>query len=62
MMRQITLETSKDTLQELHELVDGDGRKKSVTVSKGMLSRLLVDHHRLVAHLGPVVKEPDDPA
>jgi len=59
-VRQITLETSKDILQELHELVDGDGRKKSVTLSKRMLSGLLVDHHRLVAYLGPVVKEPDD--
>ena len=59
-MRQITLETSKDTLQKLHELVDSDGRRKTVGVKKGDLSRLLVDHHRLVAYLGPVVKEPDD--
>jgi len=61
-VRQITLETSKDILQELHELVDSDGRRKTVGVKKGDLSRLLVDHPRLVAYLGPVVKEPDDPA
>ena len=59
-MRHITLETSKDTLQELHELVDNNGRRKLLSVKKGDLSRLLVDHHRLVAYLGPVVKEPDD--
>jgi hypothetical protein len=48
-MRQISLETSKEELQNIHEIVDGDGRKKTVTISKRLLSGLLVDHHRMVA-------------
>ena len=35
-MRQITLETSKDTLQELHELVDSNGRRKLLSVKKAI--------------------------
>ena len=59
-MRQISLETSKEELQNIHEIVDGDGRKKSVTVSKRLLSSLLVDHHRMVAYLGPLVSNAED--
>jgi hypothetical protein len=59
-MRQISLETSKEELQKIHEIVDGDGRKKSVTVSKRLLSSLLVDHHRMVAYLGPLVSNVED--
>ena len=59
-MRQISLETSKEELQKIHEIVDGDGRKKSVTVSKRLLSGLLVDHHRMVAYLGPLVNNTED--
>ena len=59
-MRQISLETSKEELQKIHEIVDGDGRKKSVTVSKRLLSSLLVDHHRMVAYLGPLVTNAED--
>ena len=59
-MRQIKLETSMDDLDKLHQTVNGDGRKKSVTVSKSVLSKILIDHTRLVAYLGPVVKEPED--
>ena len=47
-------------LHKLHETVNGDGRKKSVTVSKSLLSKILVDHTRLVAYLGSLVKEPED--
>ena len=59
-MRQIQLETSMNDIHKLHETVNVDGRKKSVTVSKSLLSRILEDHTRLVAFLGPVVKEPED--
>ena len=59
-MRQISLETSKEELQNIHEIVDGDGRKKSVTISKRLLSSLLVDHHRMVAYLGPLVTNAED--
>ena len=59
-MRQIQLETSMNDLHKLHETVNGDGRKKSVTVSKSLLSKILVDHTRLVAYLGSLVKEPED--
>ena len=59
-MRQIKLETSMDNLDRLHQTVNGDGRKKTVIVSKSMLSKILIDHTRLVAYLGPVVKEPED--
>tara|TARA_Y100001938_G_C7916726_1_gene342306 strand:+ start:543 stop:722 length:180 start_codon:yes stop_codon:yes gene_type:complete len=59
-MRQISLETSKEELQKIHEIVDGDGRKKSVTVSKRLLSSLLVDHHRMVAYLGPLVSNAEN--
>ena len=59
-MRQISLETSKEELQKIHEIVDGDGRKKSVTVSKRLLSSLLVDHHRMVSYLGPLVSNAED--
>jgi len=59
-VRQIKLETSMDDLDKLHQTVNGDGRKKSVTVSKSVLSKILIDHTRLVAYLGPVVKEPED--
>ena len=59
-MRQISLETSKEELQKIHEIVDGDGRKKTVTVSKRLLSGLLVDHHRMVAYLGPLVENVED--
>ena len=59
-MRQIQLETSMNDIHKLHETVNVDGRKKSVTVSKSLLSRILVAHTRLVAYLGPVVKEPED--
>ena len=55
-MRQISLETSKEELQNIHEIVDCNGRKKSVTISKRLLSSLLVDHHRMVAYLGPLVE------
>ena len=34
--------------------------EKTVIVSKSMLSKILIDHTRLVAYLGPVVKEPED--
>ena len=59
-MRQISLETSKEELQSIHEIVDVDGRKKSVTISKRLLSSLLVDHHRMVAYLGPLVTNAED--
>ena len=59
-MRQISLETSKEELQKIHEIVDGDGRKKTVTISKRLLSGLLVDHHRMVAYLGPLVSNAED--
>jgi hypothetical protein len=59
-VRQIQLETSVDDLDKLHKTVNGDGRKKTVIVSKNMLSKILIDHTRLVAYLGPVVKEPED--
>ena len=59
-MRQISLETSKSELHQAHEIVDGDGRKKSVTISKRLLSSLLVDHHRMVAYLGPLVENVED--
>ena len=59
-MRQISLETSKEELQNIHEIVDGNGRKKSVTISKRLLSGLLVDHHRMVAYLGPLVENVED--
>ena len=59
-MRQISLETSKEELQNIHEIVDGGGRKKSVTISKRLLSGLLVDHHRMVAYLGPLVSNAED--
>ena len=59
-MRQIKLETSMDDLDKLHQTVNGDGRKKTVIVSKSMLSKILIDHTRLVAFLGPVGKEPED--
>ena len=49
-----------DDLDKLHQTVNGDGRKKTVIVSKSMLSKILIDHTRLVAYLGPVVKEPED--
>jgi len=59
-MRQIKLETSMDDLDKLHQTVNGGGRKKTVIISKSMLSKILIDHTRLVAYLGPVVKEPED--
>ncbi len=83
-MIQISLETSKEELQNIHKIVNGDGRKKSVTIStcstlpttyhtrlilkyisllrwnKGLLSSLLVDHHRMVAYLGPLVSNAED--
>ena len=59
-MRQISLDTSKEELQCLHDTVNGDGRKKTVTVSKRFLSKLLVDHHRMVAYLGPLVENAED--
>ncbi len=59
-MRQISLETSKSELHQAHKIVDGDGRKKSVTISKRLLSSLLVDHHRMVAYLGPLVENVED--
>ena len=59
-MRQISLETSKEELQNIHEIVDGNGRKKSVTISKRLLSGLLVDHHRMVAYLGPLGENVED--
>ena len=59
-MRQISLETSKEELQNIHEIVDGDGRKKTVTISKRLLSSLLVDHHRMVAYLGTLVTNAED--
>ena len=59
-MRQISLETSKSELHQAHKIVCGDGRKKSVTISKRLLSSLLVDHHRMVAYLGPLVENVED--
>ncbi len=59
-MRQISLETSKSELHQAHKIVDGGGRKKSVTISKRLLSSLLVDHHRMVAYLGPLVENVED--
>lgn len=59
-MRQISLETSKEELHHAHKIVDGDGRKKTVTISKRLLSGLLVDHHRMVAYLGPLVSNAED--
>ena len=59
-MRQISLETSKSELHQAHKIVDSDGRKKSVTISKRLLSSLLVDHHRMVAYLGPLVENVED--
>ena len=56
----LAAETSKEELQNIHEIVDGDGRKKTVTISKRLLSSLLVDHHRMVAYLGPLVSNAED--
>ena len=36
------------------------GISKSVTISKRLLSSLLVDHHRMVAYLGPLVENVED--
>ena len=59
-MRQIQLETSMGDVHKLHQTVNSDVRKITVTDSKSLLSKILVDHTRLVAYLGPVVKEPED--
>lgn len=56
-MRKISLETSKDEIHDLHEIVESDGRRKKVTVDKNLLYRLLVDHHRMIAKLGPEVED-----